>query len=229
MQMFLRVSAALGLGLILLAAGEAPRVDTGVEPMAPLSTNPSLASGQADTAAPQADSSLVADTASVGPLMLTGTETLEEAAETAIPEVLPQRKPATLAAMVQQTRGTPAEMTESLRCLATAVYWESKGEPLDGQLAVAQVILNRVEDGRFGPSICAVVKAPKQFSFVRGGALPAPVAKEQWKTAQAIATIALADAWQEIAPDATHFHATRVSPGWKLRRVASVGNHVFYR
>lgn len=115
-------------------------------------------------------------------------------------------------------------------CLATAVYFESKGEPLDGQLAVAQVIVNRVEDGRFGRDICAVVKAPRQFSFVKGNSLPEPTNRAAWETAKAVALIAISGSWPEIAPDATHFHATRVNPGWKnLRRVATVGQHVFYR
>jgi spore germination cell wall hydrolase CwlJ-like protein len=122
-----------------------------------------------------------------------------------------------------------AKMDEDYRCLATAVYFESKGEPLDGQLAVAQVILNRVEDGRFGRDVCAVVKAPRQFGFVKAGALPTPTDRNAWETAKAVALIAIAGSWPEIVPDATHFHATRVNPGWKLRRVATVGQHVFYR
>jgi hypothetical protein len=135
-----------------------------------------------------------------------------------------------LAQLVREVRAAGETRLDSgMECLASAVYFESKGEPLDGQLAVAQVILNRVEDGRFGRDICAVVKAPKQFSFVRGGSMPAPTNMAQWETAKAIALIATSGSWPEIVPDATHFHATRVSPGWKLRRVATVGQHVFYR
>jgi spore germination cell wall hydrolase CwlJ-like protein len=86
-----------------------------------------------------------------------------------------------------------------------------------------------VDDGRFGRDVCAVVKAPKQFSFVRGGSMPTPNSAAQWETAKAIALIAVSGSWPEVVPDATHFHATRVSPGWKLKRVATVGSHVFYR
>ncbi|MCG2841875.1 cell wall hydrolase [Sandaracinobacter sp. RS1-74] len=122
------------------------------------------------------------------------------------------------------------KMDSQSNCLATAVYFEAKGEPLDGQLAVAQVILNRVEDGRFGRDICAVVKAPRQFGFVKAGApLPTPTNARAWEIARAVALIAISGSWQEIVPDATHFHATRVNPGWKLRRVATVGQHIFYR
>jgi spore germination cell wall hydrolase CwlJ-like protein len=151
-----------------------------------------------------------------------------EFAEPDLGLILPEA--GSLAQLVREVRAGPAvAMDSDLECLASAVYFESKGEPLDGQLAVAQVILNRVEAGRFGASICDVVKAPKQFSFVKGGAMPSPTNTAQWETAKAIALIATSGSWPEIVPDATHFHATRVSPGWKLRRVATVGQHVFYR
>lgn len=115
-------------------------------------------------------------------------------------------------------------------CLATAVYFESKGEPLHGQLAVAEVVINRAESGRFPKSLCGVVKQPGQFSFVRGGRLPSlPRASASWKTAVAIARIARQDLADSAADDALFFHARRVSPGWKKKRVATLGNHVFYR
>ncbi|WP_181159966.1 cell wall hydrolase [Sandaracinobacter neustonicus] len=158
-------------------------------------------------------------------------EMVDESHEFAEPNLgLVMPEAGTLTQLVSEVRnsGEP-EMSAELKCLASAVYFESKGEPLDGQLAVAQVIMNRVESGRFGAGVCGVVKAPKQFSFVRGGTIPTATNMAQWATAKAIALIALSDSWHEIVPDATHFHATRVSPGWKLRRVATVGQHVFYR
>jgi spore germination cell wall hydrolase CwlJ-like protein len=115
-------------------------------------------------------------------------------------------------------------------CLAGAVYFESKGEPLTGQLTVAEVILNRARSGRFPATACGVVKQRGQFSFVRGGRIP-PVARASaaWKRAVAIARIAMQDLADGGAPKALFFHAKRVSPGWKLKRVAAVGNHIFYR
>jgi spore germination cell wall hydrolase CwlJ-like protein len=115
-------------------------------------------------------------------------------------------------------------------CLARAVYWESKGEPLNGQLSVAEVIINRSQSRRFPSSICGVVRQPSQFSFVRRGYIPQPPqASRQWWTAVAIARIAREDLADGAAPNALFFHARRVRPGWHLTRVATVGNHVFYR
>ncbi len=121
------------------------------------------------------------------------------------------------------------EMNDEMRCLATAVYFESRGEPLEGQLAVAQVILNRVQQ-RWANSICGVVYQPRQFSFANDGQSDTPRVKHDWNTAKAVAVIAAAGEWQEIAKDATHFHAARVAPGWSnLVRISRYGNHVFYR
>lgn len=115
-------------------------------------------------------------------------------------------------------------------CLAGAVYFESKGEPLQGQLAVAEVILNRASSGKFPTSICGVVKQKSQFSFVRGGRIP-PISKASaaWRKAVAIAHIAKKDLAEGGIGKAMFFHARYVSPRWRLTRVASIGNHIFYR
>ena len=119
---------------------------------------------------------------------------------------------------------------EQHECLAGAVYFESKGEPLRGQLSVAEVILNRTRSGRFPASVCGVVKQRGQFSFVRGGRIPAVArASAAWKRAVAIAHIARAKLADGAAPKALFFHARYVSPRWRLTRVAAVGNHIFYR
>jgi spore germination cell wall hydrolase CwlJ-like protein len=119
---------------------------------------------------------------------------------------------------------------EQHECLAGAVYFEAKGEPLRGQLSVAEVILNRTRSGRFPASVCAVVKQRGQFSFVRSGRIPAVArASAAWKRAVAIAHIARERLADGAAPRALFFHARYVSPRWKLTRVASVGNHIFYR
>jgi spore germination cell wall hydrolase CwlJ-like protein len=133
----------------------------------------------------------------------------------------------TLAAAVAAQNA--AADNEELRCLAGAIYYESRGEPLSGQLAVAEVILNRAASGRFGGSVCDVVTQPGQFSFVRGGRVPDMPGNRDARTAAAVAKVALKDAWESDASDAMYFHARRVSQNWSRQRVAAIGNHVFYR
>ncbi|MDG2533645.1 cell wall hydrolase [Sphingomonas sp. HITSZ_GF] len=123
----------------------------------------------------------------------------------------------------------PASLDSELNCLAVGIYYEAKSEPLAGQLAVADVILNRTESGRFPRSVCGVVTQRGQFAFVRGGKLPTPPANGQWKKALAVAQVAMKDQWDSPVPEALYFHARYVKPSWKRPRVGSVGNHVFYR
>ena len=140
-----------------------------------------------------------------------------------------RRSYATLAAAVDDHDGRAGAIDAETNCLAIGVYYESKGEPLAGQLAVANVILNRTRSGRFPRSVCGVLTQRGQFSFVRGGRLPQPGANGQWRTSVAISRIAQGDMWQSSAPRAMFFHARYVSPGWRRERVASIGNHIFYR
>jgi spore germination cell wall hydrolase CwlJ-like protein len=134
-----------------------------------------------------------------------------------------------LAQLVADYSGTQTDDAQR-ECLAGAVYFEAKGEPLHGQLSVAEVILNRARSGRFPASACGVVKQRGQFSFIRGGRFPAfGRTSLAWKRAVAIARIAVRDLADGPAPKALFFHAKRVSPGWRLTRVAAVGNHIFYR
>ncbi|MPT48716.1 MAG: cell wall hydrolase [Sphingobium sp.] len=142
---------------------------------------------------------------------------------------VPEKKFASLAEMVR-TVDSAASVDEQTKCLATAIYYESRSESLDGQLAVARVIINRVESNRFADSLCGVVKQPGQFSFVRKGVLPQPnISHNQWKNSVAIALIAQQDAWESKAEGALFFHARHVSPSWNRARVAVIDNHVFYR
>jgi N-acetylmuramoyl-L-alanine amidase len=138
-------------------------------------------------------------------------------------------KASSLQALVSRYNATPLSGREN-ECLAGAIYFESKGEPLQGQLAVAEVILNRAKSGRFPSSVCGVILQPGQFSFVRGGGFP-PIARNSqgWREAVAITHVARNDEWDSGVGKALFFHARRVSPGWKLQRIAAVGNHVFYR
>jgi spore germination cell wall hydrolase CwlJ-like protein len=145
-------------------------------------------------------------------------------------EVQPESD-AAYASLAAAVAAQPAEAGDTeLNCLAIGIYYESKGEPLEGQLAVAEVILNRTTSGRFPRTVCGVLKQRGQFSFVRGGALPQPPSGARaWKTALAVAKVAQDEKWDSRVADALYFHARYVSPGWRRARVGSVGNHVFYR
>ncbi|MDP2129757.1 MAG: cell wall hydrolase [Erythrobacter sp.] len=123
-------------------------------------------------------------------------------------------------------------LTEEMRCLAGAVYFEARGEPLAGQLAVAQVIINRSEDKRFPRSYCGVVAQPGQFSFMSGSRMPAiRTGTAAWSRAVAIAEIADKGLWESEAGDAVFFHAKYVRPSWSHRktRLAQIDTHIFYR
>jgi len=135
-----------------------------------------------------------------------------------------------LASMVTQLRAADAGSHE-LECLATGIYFEAKSEPLAGQLAVGKVIANRADSGgRFPSTYCGVLFQHGQFSFVHGRSLPSvPHASKQWQTAVALAKIVDQDLKESAVGDALFFHARYVSPGWRMKRVASIGNHVFYR
>jgi N-acetylmuramoyl-L-alanine amidase len=141
----------------------------------------------------------------------------------------PKRTPAgSLSALVAQHASHTVGDREA-DCLAKAVYFESKGEPLNGQLAVAEVVLNRAKSGRFANTLCGVVKQPSQFSFVRGGGFPPVVNQAMWRQAVGVAQVAMNGLWESAAPNALFFHARRVSPNWGKQHVAAIGNHIFYR
>jgi spore germination cell wall hydrolase CwlJ-like protein len=135
-----------------------------------------------------------------------------------------------LSAMVAELRG-PEPGSRELECLATGIYFESKSEPLAGQLAVGRVIANRAASGgRFPSTYCGVLFQRGQFSFVHGHSLPSVAhSNRQWQTAVAIAKIVDQRLEDSSVGNALFFHARYVSPGWGLKRVASIGNHIFYR
>ncbi len=127
-------------------------------------------------------------------------------------------------------QNTSGSLSKEMQCLAGTIYFESKGESLDGQLAVAKVVLERVASSRFPNSICGVVYQRRQFSFVRNGRMPKiHKSRKTWRNAVAIAKIATEDLWESRVEGALFFHATYVSPGWKLKRVGRVDKHIFYR
>ena len=127
---------------------------------------------------------------------------------------------------------TNVQLDEQTNCLATAVYFEARGESVEGQLAVARVVMNRAASGRYPPDWCSVVKQPAQFSFVRHGEFPyADTSSLAWQRAEAVAQLAAANVVPSLDPDVLWYHATYVAPTWghRLSKVEKIGAHIFYR
>ncbi|HEV7659843.1 MAG TPA: cell wall hydrolase [Allosphingosinicella sp.] len=125
-----------------------------------------------------------------------------------------------------ETRGAEED------CLANAVYFEARGESIEGQLAVAEVVMNRASSGRYPPTLCGVVVQRSQFSFVHGGIIPAADrGSHAWRRAVAVARVALAGTTRLLPTSVLWYHANYVSPGWgrRLARTSRIGAHIFYR
>lgn len=131
-----------------------------------------------------------------------------------------------------ETMPSGAGLSREMECLAGAIYFEARGEPLAGQLAVGQVVVNRAESGTFPADYCGVVYQKSQFSFVRGGAMPRiDRGSSAWKRASVIARIAHEGLWDSAAGDALYFHANYVKPSWSRSKIAraTIDTHIFYR
>lgn len=134
---------------------------------------------------------------------------------------------------------------ETLVCLSTAIYFEARGEPFAGQLAVANTIMNRVEDERFPDTVCGVVtQGPTyswtegfpvrhqcQFSFYCDGKSDEPTDEHAYHVAELIATAVLEQRAHDVSEGATHYHATYVTPSWAetKEQTVRINNHIFYR
>ncbi len=131
----------------------------------------------------------------------------------------------------------PVDAGLASRCLTQAVYYEAASEGLDGQRAVAQVVLNRVRDQRFPKTVCGVVfdgsglRTGCQFSFTCDGSLERPPAPAAWSKAQAVADAALSGYVMKAIGHATHYHTIWVTPYWapSLQKWGRLGSHIFYR
>lgn len=136
-------------------------------------------------------------------------------------------------------------MLSTITCLAVAIYFEARSEPIAGQLAVAQVVLNRVADERYPDTVCEVitegptypsghpVRDKCQFSFWCDGKPEDIHDYEAWQTALRVATIATETSALpiDISEGAMFYHATSVSPSWRhtMQMTARIGQHIFYR
>ena len=140
----------------------------------------------------------------------------------------------------QQARSRALKRANDLQCLAENVYFEARGEPLDGQYAVAEVTLNRTHAANFPHTICQVVHEtrwdPGRRRFVADFSwteldMSQPHNGPAWKQAMAVATAEYDDLRDPLVPEALFYHSTSVHPAWSKTRtvVATIGNHIFYR
>ena len=126
---------------------------------------------------------------------------------------------------------------KQMSCLAEALYFEARGEPIQGQLAVGEVILNRVKDTRYPSSICKVINQGTgrrfacQFTYTCDGKLETVHERKPYEMALKIAKILMTTHDGKLTRGSTHYHSNYVNPKWskKFERVAKFGRHIFYR
>jgi spore germination cell wall hydrolase CwlJ-like protein len=130
----------------------------------------------------------------------------------------------------------PVALAHDIDCLTAAVYYEARGEPREGQAAVAQVVLNRVRDAGFPKSVCGVVYQGAashecQFTFACDGSTDARLEPAAWARARVVAGDALAGYVVNAVGAATHYHVADLGEIWggQMVRIAQIGQHVFYR
>ncbi|WP_084395872.1 cell wall hydrolase [Henriciella aquimarina] len=129
------------------------------------------------------------------------------------------------------------DMDRQMQCVAEAVYYEARSETTSGQLAVAEVIMNRIKDHRYPNSACGVVYQGAtrttgcQFTFTCDGALGRKPHGIRWDRAKTIAAHVMLNLEEPRTGGATHYHATYVNPVWNagLIKTSKIGTHIFYR
>ncbi|MDB5667555.1 MAG: cell wall hydrolase SleB [Alphaproteobacteria bacterium] len=143
------------------------------------------------------------------------------------PAIVPAPAATTPRAPEAEEEETVSVSARELECLTKVILYEAGAESRSGQVAVAQVVLNRVESPRFPDTICGVVYQRGQFSAIRSFN---PPRNARWNRAMALARDVL-DGHEAVVGEALYFHATRVRPAFvrSRTRVATIGNHVFYR
>jgi spore germination cell wall hydrolase CwlJ-like protein len=130
------------------------------------------------------------------------------------------------------------EKIRQLDCLTRNIYWEAASEPFEGKVAVAQVTMNRLQDGRFGDSVCGVIyqknvfyeKVICQFSWVcETTHKTRPVYQPLWAESELVAKKVLLENFRLPGmKEALYYHADYVSPGWRKPKIDKIGRHIFY-
>ncbi|MFL2800387.1 MAG: cell wall hydrolase [Paracoccaceae bacterium] len=129
------------------------------------------------------------------------------------------------------------KMNREMKCLSEALYFEARGEQIEGQIAVADVIINRKNSNRFPSTICGVVsegshkKHACQFSYNCDGKLELIYDKKTYSRIVKLSSMILNGAFSDVTNGATFFHASEVSPSWskKFQKTKKIGRHIFYK
>jgi spore germination cell wall hydrolase CwlJ-like protein len=157
-------------------------------------------------------------------------------------KILPMRERDTaslrnLMTFLPESLGAVEEKQTELDCLAQAIYYEARSEGPRGQVAVAEVVMNRVADSRFPNTVCDVVYQGRyratgcQFTFTCDGSLRVKPRGAAWDRARAVALHMQMGLSKPVTNGATHYHTDYVNPYWSpgLVETAVVGTHIFYR
>ena len=128
---------------------------------------------------------------------------------------------------------------QQLDCLAINIYREAGYEPFEGKVAVAQVTMNRVKDGRFGKDVCGVVyqknvvmeRVVCQFSWACDSThRNRPIGKAAYNESYEVAKKVLLEGFElSVLKEALYYHATYVNPRWSLDKIGQIGQHIFYK
>lgn len=211
----------LAFGLVLVARGQRPKVQDSDRPVATATTPTPAATPPAPQVFPASDGS-------------TGTVALPNLPIP--PGAVLSDSGVVAASPFRWGRATAIDKARAMQCLTAALYYEASGESVDGQRAVAQVVLNRTRHPAFPATVCGVVyqgveRAHCQFSFVCDGALSRTPATAGWSRAARIAAAALSGSVFAPVGLATHYHTYAVAPAWNRAMVMTdmVGAHLFHR
>ncbi len=129
------------------------------------------------------------------------------------------------------------KMSRELKCLSEALYFEARGEQIEGQIAVADVIINRKKSSQFPNTICGVISEGShkrnacQFSYNCDGKLELIYDKKTYRRIVKLSSMILKGSFSDVTKGATFFHASEVNPNWskKFKKTRKIGRHIFYK
>lgn len=140
---------------------------------------------------------------------------------------------------IKEYRAELKDRERKLLCMTKNVYWEAASEPAEGKLAVAQVVMNRTESGKFPADPCQVImqknviyeKVLCQFSwYCEDNHKSKPVHQKLWNESMEASKMVLVDGFRiPELKDALYYHADYVNPQWNKKKITKIGRHIFYK